>query len=87
MGRDAVVLPEVMAVTGALLDPAMAQPAWTGSGAGQPRALTTDEVFCRRLGQQVGRRWLGPLAATGYGGPPTSLMSAVIRRDTTTHPW
>ncbi|MET9079108.1 hypothetical protein ABZX95_44955 [Streptomyces sp. NPDC004232] len=31
------------------------------------------------LGERVGREWLGPLAATDYGGPLTSWMGAVIR--------
>ncbi|MEV0982487.1 DNA-binding protein [Streptomyces sp. NPDC049915] len=79
VGRDAVVFPEVVAVADALLDPAMAQLAWADSGAGQPRALPADGMFCRRLGERVGRQWLGPLAATDYGGPLTSWMGAVIR--------
>lgn len=79
VGRDAVVFPEVVAVADALLDPAMAQLAWTDSGGGRPRALPADGAFCRRLGEQVGREWLGPLAATDYGGPLTSWMGAVIR--------
>ncbi|KDN74260.1 DNA-binding protein [Streptomyces olindensis] len=79
VGRDTVVFPEVVAVADALLDPAMAQLAWLDSGAGQPRALPADGAFCRRLGERVGRRWLGPLAATDYGGPLTSWMGSVIR--------
>jgi hypothetical protein len=79
VGRDAVVFPEVVAVADALLDPAMAQLAWLDSGAGRPRALPADGMFCRRLGERVGRQWLGPLAATDYGGPLTSWMGTVIR--------
>ncbi|MDG5808849.1 DNA-binding protein [Streptomyces ossamyceticus] len=79
VGRDAVVFPEVVAVADALLDPAMAQLAWTDSGAGQPRPLPADGAFCRRLGERVDRPWLGPLAATDYGGPLTSWMGSVIR--------
>ncbi|WP_105974950.1 TniQ family protein [Streptomyces geranii] len=79
VGRDAVVFPEVVAVADALLDPAMAQLVWMDSGAGRPRALPADGAFCRRLGERVGREWLGPLAATDYGGPLTSWMGAVIR--------
>ncbi|MFG2638085.1 DNA-binding protein [Streptomyces sp. NPDC048362] len=79
VGRDAVIFPEVVAVADALLDPAMAQLAWTDSGGGRPRALPADGAFCRRLGEQVGREWLGPLTATAYGGPLTSWMGAVIR--------
>jgi hypothetical protein len=79
VGRDAVVFPEVVAVAGALLDPAMAHLVWRDSGAGRPRALPADGMFCRRLGERVGRQWLGPLAATDYGGPLTSWMGAVIR--------
>ncbi|MEW2489322.1 DNA-binding protein [Streptomyces sp. NPDC048411] len=79
VGRDTVVFPEVVAVADVLLDPAMAQLVWRDSGAGQPRALPADGMFCRRLGERVGREWLGPLAATDYGGPLTSWMGSVIR--------
>lgn len=79
VGRDAVVFPEVVAVADALLDPAMAHLAWLDSGAGRPRVLPADGAFCRRLGERVGRGWLGPLAATDYGGPLTSWMGSVIR--------
>lgn len=79
VGREAVVFPEVVAVADALLDPAMAELVWADSGAGRPRGLPADGAFCRRLGERVGREWLGPLAATDYGGPLTSWMGAVIR--------
>ena len=64
VGQDAVVFPEVVAVADALLAPAMAEPAWRDSGAGQPRPLPVDGAFCGRLGERVERGWLGPLAAT-----------------------
>ncbi|WP_329374423.1 DNA-binding protein [Streptomyces sp. NBC_01483] len=79
VGRDAAVFPEIVAVAGALLDPAMAQLAWIDSGAGRPRPLPADGMFCHRLGERVDRPWLGPLAATDYGSPLTSWMGAVIR--------
>ncbi|MFF3336934.1 DNA-binding protein [Streptomyces sp. NPDC002888] len=79
VGRDAVVFPEVVAVADALLDPAMAQLAWTDSGAGQPRALPADGAFFRRLGERVDRDWLGPLAATDYGGPLSGWRGAILR--------
>ncbi|MFE9539709.1 DNA-binding protein [Streptomyces sp. NPDC006691] len=79
VGRDAVIFAEVVAVADALLDPAMAQLVWRDSGAGRPRPLPADGAFCCRLGERVGRGWLGPLAATDYGGPLTSWMGAVIR--------
>lgn len=79
VGRDAVVFPEVVAVADALLDPAMAELVWRDSGAGRPRPLPAEGSFCRRLGERVGRGWLGPLAATDYGGPLTSWMGPVIR--------
>ncbi|MFI6936760.1 DNA-binding protein [Streptomyces sp. NPDC050287] len=79
VGRDAVVFPEVVAVADALLDPAMAELVWRDSGAGRPRPLSADGAFFRRLGDRVGRGWLGPLAATDYGGPLTSWMGSVIR--------
>ncbi|MFD8025348.1 DNA-binding protein [Streptomyces lavendulae] len=80
VGRDVVVFPEVVAVADALLDPGMVELVWRDSGAGRPRALPADGVFCRRLGELIGRGWLGPLAATDYGGPLTSWMGAVIRQ-------
>ncbi|MEU4120537.1 hypothetical protein AB0F71_39360 [Kitasatospora sp. NPDC028055] len=48
----------------------MAELVWQDSGAGRPRALPADGAFCRRLGERVGRPWLGPL---------TAWMGAVIR--------
>lgn len=80
MGRDAVVFPEVVAVAGALLDPAMAELVWLDSGAGRPRPLPSDGMFRRRLGERAGRDWLGPLAAADHGGPLTAWMGSVIRR-------
>ncbi|MFF4283605.1 hypothetical protein ACFY0Z_33240 [Streptomyces kronopolitis] len=59
VGRDAVVFPEVVAVANALLDPVMAELVWVDSGAGRPRALPVDGLFCCRLGERVGRTWLG----------------------------
>lgn len=72
-------LPEVVTVADALLDPVMAELVWRDSGAGRPRPLPAVGSFCRRLGERVGRGWLGPLAATDYGGPLASWMGAVIR--------
>ncbi|MEU3188970.1 DNA-binding protein [Streptomyces sp. NPDC006923] len=79
VGRDAVVFPEVVAVAEALLDPGMGELVWMDSGAGRPRALPADGMFCRRLGERVGRVWLGPLAATDHGGPLIAWMGSVIR--------
>ncbi|MFE2463691.1 DNA-binding protein [Streptomyces sp. NPDC059402] len=80
VGRDPVILPEVVTVADALLDPAMAELVWKDSGAGRPRPLSADGAFCRRLGERVGRHWLGPLAAVDHGGPLLAWMGAVIRR-------
>lgn len=79
VGRDAVVFPEVVAVADALLDPAMAELVWVDSGAGRPRALPADGMFCRRLGDRLGRTWLGPLAAADHGGPLIAWMGSVLR--------
>ncbi|MFF4307946.1 DNA-binding protein [Streptomyces sp. NPDC001601] len=79
VGRDAVLFPEVVAVADALLDPAMAELVWADSGAGRPRALPAEGMFCRRLGERLGRGWLGPLAATDHGGPLIAWMGSVIR--------
>ncbi|MBP2055984.1 hypothetical protein J2Z21_009001 [Streptomyces griseochromogenes] len=78
--RDAAIFPEVVAVTQALLEPAMAELVWRDSGAGRPRPLPADGAFCRRLGERVGRGWLGPLSAVDYGGPLLTWMGAVIRQ-------
>ncbi|MFF9476943.1 DNA-binding protein [Streptomyces roseolus] len=80
VGRDAAVFPEVVAVADALLDPAMAELVWVDGGAGRPRALPVDGMFCRRLGERVGRPWLGPLVAADHGGPLIAWMGGVIRR-------
>lgn len=80
VGRDAVVFPEVVAVADALLDPAMGELVWVDSGAGRPRVLPADGVFCRRLGERVGRTWLGPLAAMDHGGPLIAWMGSVVRQ-------
>ncbi|WP_329523408.1 DNA-binding protein [Streptomyces griseoaurantiacus] len=79
VGRDAVVFPDVVAVADALLDPGMADLVWVDSGAGRPRALPVDGLFCRRLGERLGREWLGPLAAADHGGPLVAWMGRVIR--------
>ncbi|MGK4578495.1 DNA-binding protein [Kitasatospora sp. HPMI-4] len=80
VARDAAVFPEVVEVARALLDPVMSELVWRDSGAGRPRALPADGAFCRRLGERVGRQWLGPLAAVDFGGPLIAWMGAVIRR-------
>lgn len=80
IGRDAVVFPEIVAVANVLLDPAAEELAWTDSGrAGLPRPLPGESRFGRHLGEQVGRPWLGPLAAPD-GGPLITWKAAVIRR-------
>ncbi|MET7695121.1 DNA-binding protein [Streptomyces sp. NPDC005483] len=78
VGRDTVVLPEVVAVAEMLLDPAVAELVWRES-VGQPPPLP-DAMLWRRLGERVGRPWLGRLAASDYNSPLTSWMTAVIRR-------
>ncbi|MEU1568855.1 DNA-binding protein [Streptomyces mirabilis] len=78
VGRDAVVFPEVVAVADALLDPAMAELAWRASGGMRPRARGGDDPLCHRLGERVDRDWLGPLAATDYGGPLSGWRNAIV---------
>ncbi|WP_406173226.1 DNA-binding protein [Streptomyces canus] len=78
VGRDAVVLPEVVAVAEMLLDPAMAELAWRGSSI-RPPPLPDAIIWCR-LGERVGRPWLGPFTASDYDSPLISWMTGVIRR-------
>ncbi|MER6573302.1 DNA-binding protein [Streptomyces sp. NPDC001093] len=79
VGRDAAIFPEVVAVAGALLDPAMADLAWSDSGGERPRPLGADGQFCRRLGERVGRDWLGPLISVDHGSPLGDWTGSVIR--------
>ncbi|MEU5019247.1 TniQ family protein [Streptomyces angustmyceticus] len=79
VGRDAAIFPEVVAVAGALLEPAMAELAWRASGGLRPRARDTGDAFCRRLGERVGRAWLGPLLAADTGSPLSDFTGAVVR--------
>ncbi|AQW56242.1 DNA-binding protein [Streptomyces hygroscopicus] len=79
VGRDAAIFPEVVAVAGALLEPAMAEVAWRASGGMRPRARECDDAFCRRLGERVGRGWLGPLLAADTGSPLNDFTGAVVR--------
>ncbi|WP_338146042.1 DNA-binding protein [Streptomyces scabichelini] len=79
VGRDAAVFPEVVAVAGALLEPATAELAWRASGGMRPRARGKDDPLCHRLGERVDRDWLGPLAAADYGGPLSDWRGAIVR--------
>ena len=79
VGRDAVVFPEVVAVADALLDPVMAELVWQDSGGERPRPMGADGEFCRRLGERVGRPWLGPVIGVDYGSPLIAWMGTVVR--------
>ncbi|WP_406841109.1 DNA-binding protein [Streptomyces sp. AHU1] len=79
VGRDAAVFPEAVVVVGMLLDPASADLVWTSSGGMRPRARREDDPFCRRLGERVGRAWLGPLLATDHGSVLHDWTGAVVR--------
>lgn len=79
VGRDPVIFPEVVVVADALLDPGMRQLVWTDSGGERPRPLPADGEFCRRLGERVGRPWLGSRVAVDHGGPLIAWMGTVIR--------
>ncbi|WP_406002428.1 hypothetical protein [Streptomyces sp. NBC_00829] len=79
VGRDAAVFPEVVAVAGALLEPAPTELAWRASGGTRPRVRGGDDPLCHRLGERVDRNWLGPLAAADYGGPLSGWRGAIVR--------
>lgn len=79
VGRDTVIFPEVVAVADALLDPAMAEPAWRASGGMQPQVRGGDDPFCHRLGERADRDWLGSVVAADWGGPLSDWRSAVVR--------
>ncbi|MDW8810246.1 DNA-binding protein, partial [Streptomyces scabiei] len=79
VGRDAAIFPEVTAVAQALLEPAMAEVAWRASGGMQPRARGADDAFCHRLGELVGRTWLGPELAADHGSPLNDWRGAIVR--------
>ncbi|MFD0164890.1 DNA-binding protein [Streptomyces decoyicus] len=79
VGRDAALLPEVVTVAQVLLEPATAELAWQASGGMRPRARGADDVFCRRMGERVGRTWLGPKLAADYGSPLHGFTGALVR--------
>ncbi|WP_336246981.1 DNA-binding protein [Streptomyces cupreus] len=79
VGRDAAIFPEVVVVARALLEPAMAEVAWQASGGMQPRARGADDAFCHRLGERVGRTWLGPELAADHGSPLNDWSGAIVR--------
>lgn len=79
VGRDAAIFPEVVAVAQALLEPAMAEVAWQASGGMKPRARSADDPFCHRLGERVGRTWLGPELAADHGSPLNDWKGAIVR--------
>jgi hypothetical protein len=79
VGRDAAVFPETVAVTEALLDPAMAKLAWRLGEGMRPGARVEDDPFCRRLGERLGRGWLGPLVAADYDSALGDFTGALVR--------
>ncbi len=79
VGRDTAIFPDVVAVAGALLDPAMADLAWRASGGMRPVVRGGEDAFCRRLGERVGRDWLGPLLAADTGSPLSDFTGALVR--------
>ncbi|MFF3585000.1 DNA-binding protein [Streptomyces mirabilis] len=79
VGRNAVIFPEVVALADALLCPAMAELAWRASGGMRPRVRGEDDPFCHRLGERVGRDWLGPLVAADYGGALSGWRGTIVR--------
>ncbi|MER5399822.1 hypothetical protein [Streptomyces sp. NPDC002599] len=79
VGRDAAIFPEVVAVAGALLDPAMGDLLWKSSGRTRPRARREDDAFCQRLGERVGRAWLGPLLAVDHSSVLHDWTGEVVR--------
>ncbi|MEV6948246.1 TniQ family protein [Streptomyces sp. NPDC051172] len=79
VGRDAAIFPEVVAVAQALLEPAMTEVAWQASGGMRPRVRGADDAFCHRLGERVGRTWLGPELAADHGSPLNGWKGAIVR--------
>ncbi|GAA2568905.1 MULTISPECIES: hypothetical protein [Streptomyces] len=59
--------------------PATAETAWQASRETQPRARGADDPFCRRLGERVGRTWLGSRLAADHGSPPHDFTAAIAR--------
>lgn len=79
VGRDAAVFPEAVAVAEALLDPAMASLAWRLGDEARPGARVEDDPFCGRLGERLGREWLGPLIAADYDSALGDFSGALVR--------
>nr|WP_306339742.1 TniQ family protein [Streptomyces sp. AS13] len=79
VGRDAVVFPEAVAVAGVLLEPGTSELAWEAFGGERLRARGADDPLCGRLGERVGRPWLGPLAGADYDGALSAHIGALAR--------
>jgi hypothetical protein len=53
--------------------------AWQASGGMRPRVRGADDAFCHRLGELVGRTWLGPELAADHGSPLNDWRGAIVR--------
>ncbi|WP_192583630.1 TniQ family protein [Streptomyces albicerus] len=80
VGRDAVTLPETVAVAGALVDPVLQEMVWADAGGTRGvRPLGPDGRFVARLGELVARPWLGPLAGDDCPSALYDFMGVVVR--------
>lgn len=80
VGRDAVTLPETVAVAGALIDPVLHEVVWADAGGARSvRPLGPDGRFVARLGELVARPWLGPLAGDDCPSALYDFMGVVVR--------
>ncbi|MEV5433185.1 DNA-binding protein [Streptomyces sp. NPDC052701] len=79
VGREPAIFPEVVAVARALLEPGMAELARQASGGTRPRVRGAEDAFCRRMGERVGRTWLGPKLAADDGSPLHGFAGALVR--------
>lgn len=57
----------------------MAEVAWQASGGMRPRVRGADDAFCYRLGERVGRTWLGAELAADHGSPLNGWKGAIVR--------
>ncbi|WP_326809678.1 TniQ family protein [Streptomyces scopuliridis] len=79
VAREAATFPELVTVADALLDPVMRDRVRDDSGGERIRPVPPDGLFCRELGNRLGRPWLGEEAAANSSPALLAWMGAVVR--------
>ncbi|WP_329331169.1 hypothetical protein OG866_44555 [Streptomyces sp. NBC_00663] len=76
--RDAVVLPEVIAVTAALTDPVCILMAHADRSRTRPAGWGAGGRFVHHLGHRLDRPWLGPILEVDYTSPLQTWIGTAV---------